>query len=388
MLDRVDLAELVRKRGVLLKERSGKLSGCCPFHQETTPSFFVFRHPRPGHFHCFGCSAHGDAIAFVRRLDGIGFLDAVEQLGGPQRLTEADRQRIRRQEAEAERRRAASQRAKMQNAAEIWAAAGKHPVGGTAVELYLRGRGIDIDAIGGVPPVIRCGLVPYHWLDERTDPRAPRAERYRVVATPPAMVAMVQGPDGSHIATHVTWLRVAVDGRWVKTDLADPVTGEILPAKKIFGQYFGGSIRLTPPGPTMRGGEGIETSMTVLAALRRAGRGDAVWALGSLGNLAGGGLGHGPKKPGTREIVNGRVRWQRRPSPVPDPARPGFVPPPGTLRFGWLGDSDGKDPEAGRLLVERGLDRYRALGIDAWASWAAAGMDFNDMARKPPEGTD
>ncbi|MGO1079937.1 CHC2 zinc finger domain-containing protein [Inquilinus sp. CA228] len=386
VLDLVDLADLVRKRGVVLKERSGKLSGCCPFHQEKTPSFYVFKHPRPGHFHCFGCGVHGDAIAFVRRLDGIGFLDAVEQLGGPQRLTEADRQRIRRQEAEAERRRAASQRAKLENAAEIYVAAG--PAEGSPVEAYLRGRGIDLDAIGGIPGVLRCGQVAYHWLDERTDPRAPRAERYVVLATLPAMVAVIQEPNGSMAGVHVTWLE-PIDGRWTKAELADPITGEILSAKKMLGRSFGGAIRLTLLGPTLRAGEGIETSLSVLAALRRAGRGDAVWALGSRGNLAGGGMGLGPKKPGTREVTpGGRVRWQRRQSPIPDPARPGFVPPPGVTRFIWLGDNDDKDPEDGRLVVERGLARYRALGIDASVAWAAPGSDFNDMARKPPGETE
>lgn len=383
--ERIDLAGLVRTRGVMLKERSGKLSGCCPFHKESTPSFFVYPQPRPGHFHCFGCGAHGDAIDFVMQLDGLGFREAVHALGGPQVLTARDRERIAAREAEARRREAKSREAKTANAVDLWIKAG--PAAGTPVESYLRGRAIDLAAIGGIPAALRCGLVDYWWEDPRVHPGAPRSERFRILAKLPAMVAAVQGPDGGLIAAHVTWLQKRGDGSWGKAELADPLTGEILSAKKILGPYFGGAIRLVPTiGPTLRGGEGIETCLTFLGALRRGGRGDPVWCLGSLGNFAGGAVGKGPKKPGTREEVvsaSGRtmVRWQRRPSPMPDMSRPGFVPPKGVQRFGWIGDSDGKDPEDGRLTVERGLARYRRLGVDPFATWAAPGMDFNDMAR-------
>jgi DNA primase len=50
--------------------------GCCPFHNEKTPSFYVY----DDHFHCFGCGAHGDAFEFLRRSEGAGFMEAVERL--------------------------------------------------------------------------------------------------------------------------------------------------------------------------------------------------------------------------------------------------------------------------------------------------------------------
>lgn len=57
--------------------RSGRnWKGCCPFHGEKTPSFYVY----DDHFHCFGCGAHGDAITFVMRAEGASFPDAVERL--------------------------------------------------------------------------------------------------------------------------------------------------------------------------------------------------------------------------------------------------------------------------------------------------------------------
>jgi DNA primase len=57
--------------------RSGRESkGCCPFHNEKTPSFYVY----DDHFHCFGCGEHGDAISFVMKSTGAGFMETVESL--------------------------------------------------------------------------------------------------------------------------------------------------------------------------------------------------------------------------------------------------------------------------------------------------------------------
>ena len=57
--------------------RSGRQwKGCCPFHGEKTPSFYVY----DDHYHCFGCGVHGDAITFVMQSQGASFPEAVEQL--------------------------------------------------------------------------------------------------------------------------------------------------------------------------------------------------------------------------------------------------------------------------------------------------------------------
>ncbi|WP_089232059.1 DNA primase [Tropicimonas sediminicola] len=50
----------------------------CPFHQEKTASFHV--DDRKGFYHCFGCHASGDALAFVRETENVGFMEAVEIL--------------------------------------------------------------------------------------------------------------------------------------------------------------------------------------------------------------------------------------------------------------------------------------------------------------------
>ncbi|MGX9963253.1 DNA primase [Roseomonas sp. F4] len=74
---RTALAPLIQRKTRLTK--SGRnWKGCCPFHGEKTPSFYVY----DDHFHCFGCGAHGDAISFVMQAEGLGFPEAVERLAG------------------------------------------------------------------------------------------------------------------------------------------------------------------------------------------------------------------------------------------------------------------------------------------------------------------
>src|SRR6185295_2466390 len=63
----------------LQMQRAGAaFKALCPFHEEKTPSFTVQK--GDSHYHCFGCGAHGDAIAFLMNYQKIGFSDAVEFL--------------------------------------------------------------------------------------------------------------------------------------------------------------------------------------------------------------------------------------------------------------------------------------------------------------------
>jgi DNA primase len=73
---RTPLAAVVGRR-VRLARSGRQWKGCCPFHGEKTPSFYVYE---DGHYHCFGCGAHGDAIGFVMQAEGAGFMEAVERL--------------------------------------------------------------------------------------------------------------------------------------------------------------------------------------------------------------------------------------------------------------------------------------------------------------------
>ncbi|HTW27108.1 MAG TPA: DNA primase [Acetobacteraceae bacterium] len=72
---RTPLAAVIGRR-VKLARSGRQWKGCCPFHGEKTPSFYVY----DDHFHCFGCGAHGDAISFVMQAQGAGFMEAVEML--------------------------------------------------------------------------------------------------------------------------------------------------------------------------------------------------------------------------------------------------------------------------------------------------------------------
>lgn len=76
--ERLDIVEVIA--GYLPLKRSGaNYLGLCPFHQEKSPSFNV-NAPRQI-FHCFGCGAGGNVFAFVMRMEGLAFPEAVRRLG-------------------------------------------------------------------------------------------------------------------------------------------------------------------------------------------------------------------------------------------------------------------------------------------------------------------
>jgi DNA primase len=74
---RITLSSLVM-RSVKLTRAGREWRGCCPFHDEKTPSFYV--NDQKQFYHCFGCGAHGDAISWVVDHSGLGFMDAVKEL--------------------------------------------------------------------------------------------------------------------------------------------------------------------------------------------------------------------------------------------------------------------------------------------------------------------
>jgi len=74
---RVGLADVIGRK-VRLTRAGRQFKGCCPFHNEKTPSFLVY--PDDGHYHCFGCGAHGSVFDFVMHSEGLGFREAVERL--------------------------------------------------------------------------------------------------------------------------------------------------------------------------------------------------------------------------------------------------------------------------------------------------------------------
>lgn len=72
---RTPLVALVGRR-VKLTPSGRNWKGCCPFHAEKLPSFYVYTEA----FHCFGCGAFGDAIAFMMQTETISLDEAVQRL--------------------------------------------------------------------------------------------------------------------------------------------------------------------------------------------------------------------------------------------------------------------------------------------------------------------
>jgi DNA primase len=82
--DATDLVALASEH-LALKRRGRNFVGLCPFHAEKTPSFNV--NPEIGRYRCFGCDASGDAITFVREVEHLDFVDAVERLASRAGIT-------------------------------------------------------------------------------------------------------------------------------------------------------------------------------------------------------------------------------------------------------------------------------------------------------------
>src|SRR5215472_2841095 len=74
---KIDVAEEVGL--VVALRKSGKsLQGLCPFHNERTPSFYVF--PESQTWRCFGCNEGGDVFTFVEKHQGLDFREELHYL--------------------------------------------------------------------------------------------------------------------------------------------------------------------------------------------------------------------------------------------------------------------------------------------------------------------
>jgi hypothetical protein len=82
MLQQIDIIEILEQEYDLFfpQEANGWYNTNCPLpgHDDSSPSFGVNR--EKGSFHCFGCGASGDLISFVRKMEGLGFKQAVERV--------------------------------------------------------------------------------------------------------------------------------------------------------------------------------------------------------------------------------------------------------------------------------------------------------------------
>ncbi len=74
---RLSIVDVVGRK-VALNKKGQNYWGCCPFHNEKTPSFSV--NEEKGFYHCFGCGEHGDIISFVMKSENIDFVSAIKEL--------------------------------------------------------------------------------------------------------------------------------------------------------------------------------------------------------------------------------------------------------------------------------------------------------------------
>ena len=74
---RLSLVDVISRR-VPLTKKGQNYWGCCPFHNEKTPSFSV--NEDKGFYHCFGCGEHGDIISFIMKSENIDFKAAIKEL--------------------------------------------------------------------------------------------------------------------------------------------------------------------------------------------------------------------------------------------------------------------------------------------------------------------
>jgi len=137
--DATDLVALASEH-LALKRVGSRMVGLCPFHAEKSPSFSI--NPDLNLFHCFGCQASGDAITFVRDVEHLDFVDAVERLAARAGITlRYDDKAV------------AKDRTKKQRLSEAVAAAIAfyhalllESADGGLARRYLRSRGFDGDA--------------------------------------------------------------------------------------------------------------------------------------------------------------------------------------------------------------------------------------------------
>jgi DNA primase len=132
---RVALSSVVGRR-VKLQKAGREWKGCCPFHNEKTPSFYV--NEDKGFYHCFGCGVHGDVIRFVVEQEGLRFPDAVRSLAAEAGLEVPE-------ETPEARQREAAKAGLHEIMAEAsgWYRTQYAGVGGAAARKYVEGRGLS-----------------------------------------------------------------------------------------------------------------------------------------------------------------------------------------------------------------------------------------------------
>lgn len=70
------LVDIISYSGLELKHTGSCYMCKCPFHEEKTPSFAVYKN---NWFHCFGCRKHGNFIDFLMERNHLDFIEALKE---------------------------------------------------------------------------------------------------------------------------------------------------------------------------------------------------------------------------------------------------------------------------------------------------------------------
>jgi DNA primase len=231
----------------------------CPWHGERTASFTVFPEPSPGHYHCFGCGAHGDVVDWLMKERRMAWGEAMSHMGATP--TPSRSQIVTPPAAEPQ----AARSPTLAAARQVWAEAVR--ARGTIVEAYLGGRRLSLPDDAPIRFHPECQ-------------RGPR-DRTGCAILAPAMVCLMTDPvSGEPTGVHRTFLTGA-------GSKAPPITRDdrVLPSKSILGRW--GSIRVPPPNET-RGAlaisEGLENGMSAQVLLEW--EWSPIWAAGCQGSIA------------------------------------------------------------------------------------------------------
>jgi DNA primase len=156
LLDRVDIVEVIDRRGKL-KKTGKNYSARCPFHEEKTPSFSVS--PDKQFYYCFGCGAGGNALGFIMDYENLEFPKAIETLASSVGM-EVQREPSRGGQAQEQREESNKSLYKLleQVANYYKLQLRQHPQRGKAVE-YLKQRGLT----GQIAVKFGMGFAPPGW---------------------------------------------------------------------------------------------------------------------------------------------------------------------------------------------------------------------------------
>ncbi|MCB1282905.1 MAG: DNA primase [Microthrixaceae bacterium] len=151
--DAADIVAIINQH-TTLRRVGQRWTGLCPFHNEKSPSFSV--NQNEGLFYCFGCQKSGDVITFVREIEHLDFVGAVEWLAAKVGivLTYTDR------DEGAGRRRQKQLHDVMERAVEWYRARLNAPgPDAGAARRYLRSRGFDREMV----EQFQVGWAPDSW---------------------------------------------------------------------------------------------------------------------------------------------------------------------------------------------------------------------------------